>query len=215
MKKKYFLLSLIFMLFCLNFYRGKCLNNRLAGKIIYIDPGHGGRDPGANYKDIKESDINLSICLILREKLEMEGATVYLTREGDYDLSSIYTSRHKKSDLSNRINLINKSNADMYISIHLNATPSSKWHGAQVFYDDVNIENKKIAEVISNKLNTDRNISEIKGMYLNKNLKVPGVLIEAGFISNASDRKKLLDKNYQIKLSEQIVEGVIYYFNEK
>ena len=191
------------------------MNNRLAGKIIYIDPGHGGRDPGANYKDIKESDINLSICLILREKLEMEGATVYLTREGDYDLSSIYTSRHKKSDLSNRINLINKSNADMYISIHLNATPSSKWHGAQVFYDDVNKENKKIAEVISNKLNTDRNISEIKGMYLNKNLKVPGVLIEAGFISNASDRKKLLDKNYQIKLSEQIVEGVIYYFNEK
>jgi len=215
MKKKYFLLSLVFMIFFLNFYRGKCVNNRLAGKIIYIDPGHGGRDPGANYKDIKESDINLSICLILREKLEMEGATVYLTREGDYDLSSIYTSRHKKSDLSNRINLINKSNADMYISIHLNATPSSKWHGAQVFYDDVNKENKKIAEVISNKLNTDRNISEIKGMYLNKNLKVPGVLIEAGFISNASDRKKLLDKNYQIKLSEQIVEGVIYYFNEK
>ena len=212
MKKKYFLFSLIIMIFCLNFYRGKCISNRLAGKIIYIDPGHGGRDPGANYKDIKESDINLSIALILREKLEMEGATVYLTREGDYDLSSIYTSKHKKSDLTNRINLINKSNADMYISIHLNATPSSKWYGAQVFYDDVNIENKKIAEVISSKLNTNRKVQEIKGMYLNKNLKVPGVLIEAGFISNASDRKKLLDKNYQIKLSEQIVNGVIEYF---
>ena len=203
------------MICCMSFFKGECINNSLAGKIIYLDPGHGGRDPGANYLNIKESDINLSICLILREKLEMAGATVYLTREGDYDLSSIYTKKHKRSDLNNRIKLINNSKADIYISIHLNATPSNKWYGTQVFYDKVNKENKIIAEIISNNLNTKRKYQKLEGMYLNKNLKVPGVLIEAGFISNYNDRIKLMDKEYQEKLSEQIVDGIIEYFNTK
>ena len=52
------------MICCFSFYKGECLENKLVGKIIYLDPGHGGRDPGANYKDIRESDINLAICLI-------------------------------------------------------------------------------------------------------------------------------------------------------
>ncbi len=76
------------------------------------------------------------------------GATVYLTRNDDYDLSKPGASQRKKSDLNNRVRAINDSQANMYISIHLNATNSKTWHGAQVFYDDVNQENKKIALII-------------------------------------------------------------------
>ena len=67
----------------------------LLGKVIYVDPGHGGPDPGTLYKDIYEKDINLEICKKLQTILEEEGAIVYLTRYGDYDLSKSYTGSRK------------------------------------------------------------------------------------------------------------------------
>lgn len=215
MKNKYFLFTLIIMICCFNFVKVSGSNKPLHGKIIYLDPGHGGIDPGATYKDIKESNINLAICLKLKEKLEYEGAIVYLTRDGDYDLSSINARRRKKSDFDNRIKLINNSNADMYISIHLNSTASSNWHGTQIFYDNINKNNKKIAELFSSYLNLKRKPIEIKNMYLNKNIKIPGVLIEVGFLSNYYDRTNLLTAEYQDKIANQIVKSVINYYNKK
>lgn len=189
----------------------------LSKKVIYIDPGHGGIDPGSIYKDIYEKDINLDICLKLKDKLEKMGATVYMTREGDYDLSKPGTSQRKKSDLNNRVRAINDSNADMYISIHLNATNSKKWHGAQVFYDDVNEENKKIAlimqKVLQKNLNTDREISEISNMLLNRKVTVPGILIEVGFLSNDNERYLLRQEEYQNKVADTITNGIIMYFD--
>ena len=89
----------------------KAGNNELPlfGKIIYLDSGHGGPDPGAMYKDIKEKDINLQISKKLEERLTKLGAIVYLTRYGDYDLSVNNTINRKRSDLSRRGNIINKS----------------------------------------------------------------------------------------------------------
>ena len=214
MKNRYFLFSLIIMICCFNFAKVSGNYKPLVGKVIYLDPGHGGLDPGATYKDIKESDINLEICLNIREKLEYAGATVFLTREGDYDLSSINARRRKKSDFDNRLKLINNSNADMYISIHLNSTNSSKWHGTQIFYDSVNKNNQKIANSFSNYLNIKRKPELIKGMYLNKNLHVPGILIEVGFLSNYNDRKKIISSEYQDKFANQIVKAVINYYNK-
>lgn len=190
----------------------------LLGKIIYIDPGHGGVDPGTIYKDIYEKDINLSICLKLQKNLENLGAIVYLTRYGDYDLSTPNTSTRKKSDLNNRVRLINDSESDMYISIHLNATSSKTWHGAQVFYDDVNSKNKQIAtimqEELKKNLNTNREIDEISTMLLNRKVNVPGVLIEVGFLSNDNERYLLKQDSYQEKISKTIVNGIIKYFNK-
>lgn len=213
MKNKYFLFSLIVMICCFNFAKVAGTDGPLVGKVIYLDPGHGGLDPGATYKDIKESDINLSICLNLREKLEYAGATVYLTREGDYDLSSIKAKRRKKSDFDNRIKLINDSKADMYISIHLNSTNSSTWSGMQIFYDDVNKDNKKIAEFFTNSLKLERKTQKINNMYLNKNIKIPGILIEVGFLSNHYDRQRLISPEYQDEIANQIVKGIINYYN--
>ena len=184
----------------------------LKNKTIYIDPGHGGRDPGATYKDIKESDINLQISKYLKEELEKNGAQVYLTRIGDYDLSENNARNHKKNDLTARARLINESNCDMYISIHLNSDPSPTWNGIQIFYTDNNENNKKIAETIREQLKLKRKTKELKNMYLFEKINQPGILIEAGFISNPNDRYKLNQTDYQKELSKNITAGIIKYF---
>ena len=127
----------------------------LVGKVVYLDAGHGGVDPGAYYKDIYEEDINLSITLKLRDYLLTKGCTVYLTRDGDYDLSNPKARLRKRSDLSNRASLIDKSNADLYLSIHLNSSTSTAWKGAQVFYDDINKNNKDFALIFQKNFNSN------------------------------------------------------------
>ena len=187
----------------------------LVGKTIYLDAGHGGIDSGATYKDILEKDINLSIVKILASKLENMGATVYLTRYGDYDVSNIGVYHRKRSDLYNRAKMINESNADIYLSIHLNATNSSTWSGAQVFYDDICSENLLLAQTMKEAMGTKRDISEITTMYFNKQVKVPGVLIEAGFLSNSHDRYLLQKESYQEELSDKIIQGILTYFEHR
>lgn len=188
----------------------------LKGKTIYIDPGHGGRDPGTIYKDTKESEINLEIANELKQELEKQGAKVYLTRIGDYDLSKIDTKNHKKSDLLERAKLINESECDLYISIHLNSDTTETWNGAQTFYTTKNKQNKILATIIQNKLKkttkTTRKIKELKNMYLFDRIKKTGVLIEAGFLSNANDRYLLKNKEYQKRLAQTITEGLIEYY---
>lgn len=217
MKKGYMLFLLIISLCSFSFVGANKseYNLELLGKVIYIDPGHGGKDPGTIYKDIYEKDINLEICLKLQKVLESEGAIVYLTRYGDYDLSNNSYSR-KKSDLNNRAKIINASGADIYISIHLNSISSSTWKGAQVFYDDINEKNIKIAnlfqEQLKKDLKTNRDVKEIKTMLMNRKITVPGILIEAGFLSNPNDRYLLRQDDYQYKICNSIRKGLIKYF---
>lgn len=211
-------LFLIIGIFSFNYVYAKNISLPLFGKVIYIDPGHGGLDPGALYKDIYEKDINLEISKKLEESLGRQGAIVYMTRYGDYDLSVKHTINRKRSDLSRRSNIINKSNCDLYLSIHLNAETSSTWRGGQIFYDDINSENKEIAQVMqelfAKKLSSRRKYKKVNDLYLQKRVKVPGVLIEVGFISNPNDRYLLKQKSYQIKVADVITEGVIKYFSK-
>ena len=219
MKKYHMLFFLILTLISFNLVSANKseYNLELLGKVIYIDPGHGGLDPGTIYKDIYEKDINLEICLKLQKVLESEGAIVYLTRYGDYDLSNNSYSR-KKSDLNNRAKIINESNADIYISIHLNSISSSTWRGAQVFYDDVNEKNKEIANLFQEQLKLDlkttRSVKEISTMLMNRKITVPGILIEAGFLSNPNDRYLLKQNDYQYKICNSIRNGLIKYFKQ-
>lgn len=216
-KKWYMLLLFLLSLCSFNFIsaNNSKYNLDLLGKVIYIDPGHGGKDPGSIYKDIYEKDINLEICLKLQKILESEGAIVYLTRYGDYDLSNNSYSR-KKSDLNNRAKIINESGADIYISIHLNSISSSTWRGAQVFYDDVNEKNIEIANLFQEQfkkdLKTTRKVKEITNMLMNRKIKIPGILIEAGFLSNPNDRYLLRQDDYQYKICNSIRTGLIKYF---
>lgn len=190
----------------------------LLGKVIYLDPGHGGLDPGAIYKDIEEATINLEISKKLMETLEKEGAIVYLTRNGDYDLAVNNAVNRKRSDLSRRGNIINRSMCDLYLSIHLNADVSTTWRGAQVFYDDINPNNEKIAkimqQVLKEDLKTTRKYKETNEMYLHKRVTRPGVLIEVGFITNPNERYLLTSETYQQKVANTITRGVIKYFEQ-
>ena len=190
----------------------------LLGKVIYIDPGHGGIDSGTTYKKILEKDINLILSKKLEKELTSKGATVYLTRETDKDLA-LTTVNRKRSDLINRAYLINKTNPDMYISIHLNYIENSKWKGLQIFYNNKNKENKQIAESLTKYMKEKTsNVRDPKydgTYYMYKNITSPGVLIEAGFLSNPDDRYRLTHEEYQNKLISNLTYSIEKYFLEK
>lgn len=217
MKNKLYILFLFFVsISIVSFVSAKTNNLPLLGKVIYLDPGHGGPDPGALSKELKEADINLSISLKTQKTLEQMGAIVYLTRYGDYDLSVPNTINRKRSDLSRRGNIINRSGCDLYLSIHLNADTSSIWKGAQMFYDDVNANNEKIAKIFQEKfaknLKTKREYKKKDNLYLSKRVTRPGILIEAGFITNSNERYLLKTDEYQQKIANTILEATIKYF---
>lgn len=184
----------------------------LIGKIIYLDAGHGGIDSGATYKDILEKDINLKLTLKLEEKLSAKGAIVYLTRSTDTDLADDNAYYRKKSDLGTRARLVEESDANLYISIHLNSYPSSKWGGAQVFYTNKNAQNEALAAIMQQVLNPERAHALIKNMYMYDRITKPGILIEAGFLTNQIDRNNLLDEKYQANLVDKIVSGITKYY---
>ena len=103
--------------------------------------------------------------------------------------------------------------------MHLNASPSSKWNGIQLFYSNVIKENKIVAETITNTMKENmKNVRDVKkenGYYMYSKIKVPGVLIEAGFISNANDNYKIRQEEYQDILIKNIVMGIENYFTKK
>lgn len=212
------LILFLIILFSVNQVNAYVNDFPLLGKTIYLDAGHGGKDPGAIYDNVYEKDINLDIVKKLQFELEKMGAVVLLTRNDDYDLASIDAKKRKQSDLLKRANLINESKCDMYISIHLNAYSSTKWSGLQIFYDDINPNNKILAEIMNetlkSNLKTVREIKRENGYFMYHKINVPGILIESGFITNSNDRYKLKDSNYQAILARNIVLGVINYFSK-
>ena len=208
MKKIIFILLLCFILFITSVRASL----PLSGKLVIIDVGHGSKDMGTSYNNVLEKDLNLSIANILEKKLIQNGASVMLVRENDYDLSSPNYSRRKRSDFKNRIEFINNSKANMYLSIHINYLEDKSYSGAQVFYTKNNL---KLAEMIQKELNlisTPRSIKSMPEVYMYDKLKVKGVLIECGFISNNQEREKLQTKEYQELLSKAITKGIIEYY---
>lgn len=209
--KKYFIFMLISLLLLTSgvVYSHE-IDSRLVGKVIILDAGHGGKDRGTSVNGVYESDINLSLVFRLKKELSKHGVDVILTRDGDYDLSEPDATRRKKSDFDNRIKLINDSGADLYLSIHMNYLDDSRYYGAQVFYTDGN-------EVLASNIqsNLDSPLKEkklISSIYMYKKLKVPGVLIECGFLSNDRERSLLQDSDYQDKLVDAIIEGLLEYY---
>ena len=214
------LMLVIFFLSIICFSKANALikDYTLLGKCIYLDAGHGGRDSGAISSTFLEKDMNLLLTKKLEKSLTSKGAIVYMTREGDYDLSKS-TINKKRDDLYRRVKMINSSNCDLYISMHLNASPSTKWNGIQIFYSNILKENKTVAEVITNtmkeKMKNIRDIKKENNYYMYSKIKVPGVLIEAGFISNPNDNYKIRQSNYQDILINNISKGIENYFNKK
>ncbi|WPX09181.1 N-acetylmuramoyl-L-alanine amidase [Anaerocellum danielii] len=192
--------------------------NCQAKKLVVIDPGHGGFDPGAVSGSIKESVINLQIARKMKEYFEMFGFKVLLTRSTEDDLSE----HDKKShDLKKRKEIVLKNNPQVFISIHLNSFPISKYFGAQVFYDKSNEEAKKLALFVQNELRympnglVNRRQPKPIDVYILKNLKIPSILVECGFMSNKMELSLLQSQEYQDWLSYSILKGFLNYLNQR
>lgn len=202
----------------------------VTNKVIVLDAGHGGIDSGtlSSDKTVVEKEINLLITHKIRELLESSGAHVILTREDD---SSLYvedgnkTIRQKYNEnLKNRKQIIEDSNADMFVSIHMNALTgegASKYYGAQTFYPSGKEDSIKLSKTIQQELkrvvdNTNnREIKPRDDLYLLKDNKIPSVLIECGFLSNEKEAKLLTDEEYQEKIAWAIYVGIQNYFTAK
>lgn len=201
----------------------KSWNLPLSGKVILIDPGHGGPDGGAGDEGALEKDIALKISLKMKDFLEGQGALVLMTREEDKDLANKSTrgySKRKTEDLKKRLEFINKSEADFFISVHLNSIPSPRWSGAQTFYAPHHKENARAAKFIQDEFkknlqNTTREAKPINNVYIIKHAKRPGVLVEVGFLSNPAEKANLKKDSYQDKLAESIYLGVLRYFTDE
>lgn len=182
---------------------------------VCIDAGHGGIDPGTVYQDIYEKDINLNIALYLGQILEEEDFIVTYTRTTDTDLAPQNYKERKKTDLTIRSRIINDSDCFVYVSIHLNSNPSSSYRGPQMYYEDVNDDNKIFANIMtntfSNYISTTRQSKELYDLYLYKLIQKPGILAEVGFLSNSNDRYLLLQDDYQKKIATFLKEGIINY----
>ena len=216
--KVLFLIMFIVLLMSLQFVDARVKPKKpLSGKIITVDPGHGGRDAGTSYQGLYEKDLNLEISKVLKKVLEKAGAKVYMIRNDDSDLSSKWDSAKKRGDLYRRILKIQENKSDLYLSIHINYHYYSSVSGAEVLYHPINPNNLVLAESIMNEfkndLKTDRKVIKTN-LYLYSNTRVPGVLIECGFISNPNERYLLQIESYQEKISNSITKGVENYFKE-
>ena len=231
-------LALIFVIFCsmmVVVYETSASDKRfflpepLGGVKIVLDAGHGGQDGGASRGDIIEKDITLSITKKVTRQLTRLGAEVVLTRSTDGDVLSEHapneqfpTNRErKKQDIFLREELVKQHNPDLFISIHANAIPNSKWRGAQVFYHkDGHPNSEYLAKAIQQMIrdtvqNTDREALSIKEVYLLKKVEIPAVLVETGFLSNDEERELLATESYQEKIAFAIARGIENFINVK
>ncbi|WP_059105484.1 N-acetylmuramoyl-L-alanine amidase CwlD [Shouchella shacheensis] len=194
----------------------------LAGKVIVLDPGHGGIDGGASSKTgLLEKEVTLDVALHLRDYLQEAGALVLMTREEDVDLAEEGTKKirqRKTEDLRNRLAVVNESDADLFLTLHMNAIPAQKWHGAQTFYHLTNPKNEALAVFIQEELrrnleNTNRYAKPIHHVFLLKEANIPGALVEAGFLSNPTEAELLETDEYKQKVAASIYEGIMRFYS--
>lgn len=225
--------------------------SRKGPKLVVIDPGHGGKDPGAVGNGLKEKDINLSISLLLAENLKKAGHSARLTRDKD-----VYITLQRRTDLANQWK------ADVFVSIHVNALPKGRHASGTEIYlmalptdkdamDLALIENREIAEgggdaakaadkktqmllAILGDMQQNAKINESTGFaeylfkegskggikmrrvaqapfFVLRGAGMPAVLVETGFITEASDAKLLADPKYRAKMAASLARGISQY----
>ena len=198
-------------------------------KTIFLDPGHGGRDSGAYYYNVAEKDLNMQVYRKLRKKLEELGYKVLTSRDSDIDVDFV----------TERSRMVNKTNSDIFISIHFNATGNaySKSSGIQTYsysddpdypskinpywhnHPDRISESKRLAAAIHSSLLAetgakDAGLLERSFAVLRETAK-PAVLLELGYMDNFAENQQIQDSHYQDKLVAGIVKGIQKYYAGK
>lgn len=216
-------LIIILIIFYNSYYKAEEIFLPITNRVVAIDPGHGGIDPGAVSKTgIVEDEINLKIALKLKRFIEQSGGIAILTREEDVGLytdKSTSLGQKKTEDLQNRKKLIEASGAEVLVSIHLNSFTQPRYFGAQTFYSESHEENKKLAILLQEELRNvldeanTRQAAIREDVYIIKDYDIPGVLVEAGFLSNEREARLLNTPEYQEKIAWAIYVGIMKYFN--
>ncbi|HEX2513724.1 MAG TPA: N-acetylmuramoyl-L-alanine amidase, partial [Chloroflexota bacterium] len=196
----------------------------LAGRTVVIDPGHGGRDPGAAHHGVREADVNLAVALLVRPLLEGAGARVVLTRETDRALAS----GGVDADLQARVNVAQQAQADLFVSIHANAHTDREVQGAISFYGPeagFNSGARRTPRLVarSRQLATalNREVALAAGQpdrgtraatfWVLGGPRAPAVLVEIGFLTNAEEAALLATPAHQRYIAQGVAAGIGRY----
>ena len=188
---------------------------------VVLDAGHGGEDPGAVANQIVEKELNLAITDKLAAFFRLSGYRVVLTRSEDRLLyNSGEEDRKKYYDLYNRLKIAESYDNAVFVSIHMNKFSMEECKGLQTFYTDINSNSVLLAQSIQSHalLLDDSNHRQPKDskelIFLLKNLKIPSVLVECGFISNPSEAQNLSEEEYQNQLAFSMYCGICAFLEE-
>jgi N-acetylmuramoyl-L-alanine amidase len=174
------------------------------GVVVVIDAGHGGYDTGAVVAGVQEKEINLALALLVQEKAKGTGLRVILTRDADFYV-----------DLVERVRMAEAAGAALYVSIHANYHRDPKVWGVETWVDtNANAESVRLAEALQGAVvlatgAADRGVHR-QTLYL-RHTSLPTALVEVGYLSCPAERAKLLDPNYQERIAEGILRGILTY----
>lgn len=192
----------------------------ISGRVIVLDAGHGGIDPGAvSAKGVLEKDITLGIAQELERLLQRAAVFVVMVRRGDYDLadsSELHLLHRKRQDLIRRVAIAEEAKADLYISIHANYFPSPIWSGAQTFYYEGRMEDHKLAREIQTELvkylGPNNRLAKTGDFRVLRDTTMPAALVEVGFLSNPREAELLGQAGYQKQVAAAIFAGILRYY---
>ena len=189
---------------------------------VVVDAGHGGDDPGKiGINGAPEKDINLQIAQKLKKYLEAEDVEVVLTRETEDGLYDAHASNKKVQDMKRRIEIIEKTDPVLTVSIHQNSYPDPAIKGAQVFYYTSSVEGKQLAKRLQERLvkgldpQNHRQAKANDSYYLLKKTACPIVIVECGFLSNPQEEALLTDSVYQERVAWNIFMGIMQELKTK
>lgn len=190
----------------------------LKGKIICLDAGHGGRDPGAVAGRLVEKEINLDLAKRVAVLLKKEGARIILTRTRDKNMAyRPFQGSLQLAGLRERAHIAERSGGHIFVSIHCNSEAEGKYSGPQTFYERGNSQSAKLARLIQEELVQVRSTGRqaVPGdYYLLSSVKCPAVIVEVGFISHARDRSLLSSSSFRRQIAQAITQGIMRYFME-
>ncbi len=194
-------------------------------RCVVIDAGHGGEDGGASSAaGLVEKEVNLEIAIALRDQLEAAGIPCVLTRSEDrllYDRHVDYHGRKKVLDLAARRAIADSTEACLFVSIHMNAYPSERECGMQVWYGKADGRSQDIAAAIQRGScalmpNNRRKIKAAgSNIYLLDRIECPAVLVECGFLSNPAEAERFENKEYRYEVATVIMGGILPYIGEQ
>ena len=192
------------------------------GRLVVIDAGHGGMDPGKiGVNHVLEKDINLQIAKRVKTLLEQNDVTVVMVREDDQGLYDESASNKKVQDMKRRMEVIEKSDAVLAVSIHQNSYQEEYVCGPQVFYYTTSEEGKTAAFLMQAQLaegleqEKKREAKANNSYYLLKKSTIPTIIVECGFLSNYAEAERLKTEAYQEQVAFQITMGILKYLNQE